>query len=344
MKIAVVGGGIFGCVSAIKLSQSHQVTLFERNSGILHEASGINQYRLHRGYHYPRSPETAIQSRDSYTTFWQEYRDCCIVKNNHSYCISSTASKINSEYYLSFLNELGLYCESDVDNNVQNVDLCIKYCDETLIDIATLKMKLVNQLRVSGVEVRANAPFTKSQIDDFDLVVNCTYSNLNSLLDECEQINYQFELCEKPIIRLGERYKNKSYVILDGDFCCIDPLEYRDEHVMGHVKHAIHHTNVGKFPEIPTQFNDVLNVGLVKNPPITNIERFIQSGKEFFVDFDPIHVGSMFTIRTVLPNKHETDERPTYITKHNDKLYSIFSGKIATCVDIASELIKTINL
>ena len=338
MKIAVVGGGIFGCVCAIKLSQSHQVILFERNSGILHEASGINQYRLHRGYHYPRSQDTAIQSKIGFESFFCEYHSCIIGKNNHSYCIASKGSKMSSSYYLDFLDKVELYYDRKKDENVKNVHLCVGYCDEMLLEITSFKMELVKQLRENNVEVRTNTAFTKSQIDDFDLVVNCTYSNLNSLLGKSEQIDYQFELCEKPVIRLGDRYKNKSYVILDGEFCCIDPLEYRDEHVMGHVKHAIHHTNVGKFPEIPTQFNDVLNVGLVKNPPITNIERFIQSGKEFFVDFDPIHVGSMFTIRTVLPNKHETDERPTYITKHNDKLYSIFSGKIATCVDIANEL------
>lgn len=341
MKIAVVGGGIFGCVSAIKLSQSHQVTLFERNSGILHEASGINQYRLHRGYHYPRSPETAIQSIRGFNRFVREYTNCCIRKNTHAYCIATNGSQISALDYLDFLESVDLNYLWLTDYLTRNVDLYVE-CEETLIDITSFKMELVKQLRENGVEVRTSTAFTKSQIDDFDLVVNCTYSNLNSLLDESEQIDYQFELCEKPVIRLGNRYKNKSYVILDGEFCCIDPLEYTDTHVMGHVKHAIHHTNVGKFPEIPSQFKNVLNMGLVKNPPITNIERFIQSGKEFFIDFDPVHVGSMFTIRTVLPNKHDTDERPTYITKHNDKLYSIFSGKIATCVDIANELVKLV--
>lgn len=343
MKIAIVGGGIFGCVGAIKLSQFHQVTLFERNSGILHEASGINQYRLHRGYHYPRSPETVEQSLRAFRKFDREYHDCTIIKNEHRYCIATNDSKVSREEYLDFLRSNRLYYEIDYSNCVNNCQLIVNNCDEYLIDIASFKMKLVKQLRESGVEVKTSTTFEKSQIDDFDLVVNCTYSNLNSLLDESEQIDYQFEICEKPIVRLGEKYKNKSYVILDGDFCCIDPLEYRDEHVMGHVKHAIYHTNVGKFPEIPEQFKPLLNIGRIKNPPITNFGRFVQSGKEFFIDFDPVHVGSMFTIRTVLPNKHETDERPTYITKHNGKLYSIFSGKIVTCVAIANELCQMLK-
>ena len=69
MKIGIVGGGIFGVAIAAKLGKHFQVDLFEKNNDILQSASGINQYRLHRGYHYPRSMETAISSKRSLTSF-----------------------------------------------------------------------------------------------------------------------------------------------------------------------------------------------------------------------------------------------------------------------------------
>ena len=60
-RVAVVGGGIFGCTTAWKLAKNgYEVDLFEKNDDIITQASSINQYRLHRGYHYPRSKETAI--------------------------------------------------------------------------------------------------------------------------------------------------------------------------------------------------------------------------------------------------------------------------------------------
>ena len=58
MKIAIIGGGIFGVTAAIILGSKHNVELFEKNDDILKSASGSNQFRVHRGYHYPRSPET----------------------------------------------------------------------------------------------------------------------------------------------------------------------------------------------------------------------------------------------------------------------------------------------
>ena len=46
-----------------------EVELFEKNSDILKAASGSNQYRVHRGYHYPRSKDTVIGIINSEQSF-----------------------------------------------------------------------------------------------------------------------------------------------------------------------------------------------------------------------------------------------------------------------------------
>ena len=48
MKVAVIGGGIFGITAAFTLSQNNEVDLFEKNGDLLLAASGSNQYRVHR--------------------------------------------------------------------------------------------------------------------------------------------------------------------------------------------------------------------------------------------------------------------------------------------------------
>ena len=161
------------------------------------------------------------------------------------------------------------------------------------------------------------------------------------MLPDDEQRDYQFELCEKPVIKLPEQYKNKSVVIMDGPFMCIDPLGDTDYHVMGNVVHAIHHSNTSKFPMVPSYMKKMINKGIVKNPTCTNIDKFKKAIKLFFKDVGSIkHIGSMFTFRTVLPNREFDDARPTVYKFEKDNLITIFSGKIGTCVDTAENIIE----
>ena len=51
------------------LANENHVELFEKNNDILKAASGSNQYRVHRGYHYPRSKETVLEIMKSENSF-----------------------------------------------------------------------------------------------------------------------------------------------------------------------------------------------------------------------------------------------------------------------------------
>ena len=50
----------------------------------------------------------------------------------------------------------------------------------------------------------------------------------------------------------------------------------------------------------------------------------------------------MYTIRTVLPYKDDTDERPTTVTKQGNNIV-LFSGKIGNCVEAANRIEEIIN-
>ena len=344
-KVAVVGGGIFGCTTAWKLAENgYEVKLFEKNDDIISQASNINQYRLHRGYHYPRSKETAIQSQWGETSFIKEYGDAIVNGNvEHYYCIAKEDSKVTAQQYKDFLNDMNLfYEEKSVDFIYKNVVDLVVEVKEFLFDPIKLKDICWDKLYDNNVDVVTNMEFKNS--DNYDYVINSTYANLNQILPEEKQKDYQFELCEKPVIKLPEQYKNKSVVIMDGPFMCIDPLGDTGLHVMGNVVHAIHSTNIGKSPKYNAKFDDLLNKGIVENPVITNIDKFIESAKLFFKDIDKgKHIGSMFTIRTVLPNKDKDDARPTLVEKTTNKIFNIFSGKIGTCVNAADEILEVVK-
>lgn len=328
---------------AIRLAQNNlSVDLFERNGGILQEASGINQYRLHRGHHYPRSKDTVSSIIKAEPAFRKEYSEAVIDDVEHYYCIAKQKSLITAKEYLDFCREYDLEVEAIdcevVDKN--GVDLCVRV-KESLIDINKLRDTCSARIKKYGVRLLLNTEATENKLKDYDFVVIATYANQNFLFKNNTgiQTDYQYELCEKPVVRLPHFFDKKSIVIMDGPFMCIDPLGDTGLFVLGNVVHAIHQTNIGKYPLIDNQFKNILNKGIIRNPEITNFQKFIQSGVEFFPELKKAeHVGSMFTIRTVLPNQDKTDARPTIVSSIDHRTIAIFSGKIANCVSAADEV------
>lgn len=347
MKIAIIGGGIFGVTTAIRLSRNHDVDLFEQNSDILQSASGINQYRLHRGYHYPRSTDTAISAKNSELFFKNEYSGSIVDDIDHFYCIANENSLTNKDQYLNFCNAVDLsFEETKLDLLNQNkIDLCVKVV-ETLFDPFLLKDICWKKIQENNINMHMGKPVYLNDLDSYDYVIVATYAGFNQTLNNFSdlQMNCQFELCEKPVVKLPNSFNQKSIVIMDGPFMCVDPLGKTGNFVLGNVVHAIHHSNVGKIPVIPEEFRNLLNNGIIRNPPITNFNSFVESGSSFIPDLNRAeYLGSMFTVRTVLPNLDNTDARPTIVRKLKNNVISIFSGKIGNCIQAADEVEKIIE-
>ncbi|MEK7117606.1 MAG: FAD-dependent oxidoreductase [Patescibacteria group bacterium] len=348
MRIAIVGAGIFGGTVAIKLAEAgFTVDLFEKESDILQAASGINQYRLHRGYHYPRSKETALSSKRAEESFRRDYGEAVIDQHEHYYCIAKEKSRVSGADFLKFCYDCELEHEKAELPHVKNhlIDFTVRG-KEAVIDPNKLRQIAREKILKNKINLLLNQVFGHNQIDDYDAVINCAYANLNSIFENLPEAkrNYQFELCEKMVLRLPEKFKNKSIVVLDGPFFCIDPYSDTGFHVMGNVVHAIHATNVGHFPHIPEEFRPLMNRGIVKNPQITNVAKLLESAAYFMPEIRKAeHVGSMYTIRTVLPDVDHTDERPTLVTRVNDKIINVFSGKIGNCVEAAEEVLNLVK-
>jgi hypothetical protein len=341
-KVLVVGGGIFGTTAATMLATAgFNVTLHEELNGLLKCASGINQFRLHKGYHYPRSKQTAKECLTGLKTFKRKYESSVVNGNiEHYYAIADKESLTSPQEYLKFLVELNL--EFDVVTPIKNTSLTLKV-EEELFDSEMLRVQSIQKMRGVGVDVVLKHKTTKKDIEaqTFDYVIIATYSKLNSLLKSKRK--YQFEVCEKPVVKLPDTYRNKSIVILDGPFMCLDP--FKDEyHLLGHVDHAIHSRNVGNLPKVDKTIKTYLNKGIIRNPKVTKIKDFIEAGTKFFDGFDKLeHIGSMYTVRTVLADREYDDARPTIVKHEGQGIYTLFSGKVDTCVDAANILIKKLK-
>jgi hypothetical protein len=347
MKIAVIGAGIFGITTAIKLARQHDVSIFERNSDILKGASDVNQCRIHRGYHYPRSPKTTLQVLNSEVEFLEEFSDAVINGTENYYCISKSDSYITSDDYINFCKKHNLeFSKINLDIvDTNSVDLCVKV-KEKLFDYEKLKKNCWQKLNASGVKVLLNTKADKEVFEKFDFVVIATYADINSLLNNYKekQHNYQFEICEKIFLELPQEFHNKSIVIMDGPFLSIDPVGTKNYFIIGDVVNTVHSRNVGKFPKIDEKFLPLLDKGLIKNPPFTKLDLFLDSGSRFFPKFNEAkYVGSSFSIKTVLPEANSTDDRPTLVERIDENIITIFSGKISTCMDAANQVEKLIK-
>src|SRR3989338_7039484 len=106
--VAVLGGGFYGCCIAILLARQHSnVTLIEKEGGLLQKASSINQARVHGGYHYPRSFMTATRSLINYSRFIHDFRDAIADNIEHIYAIAKYGSKINTKQFYNLFKKIG---------------------------------------------------------------------------------------------------------------------------------------------------------------------------------------------------------------------------------------------
>lgn len=319
--------------------------LFEKNADLLMAASQTNQYRLHRGYHYPRSIETAVSCRDDESSFRSEYAEAVLDRFEHFFAISRDNSLTSASQYLDFLELIDLEYRLTTPSFLKNetLDVCIR-AKESLFDHNILRKLVWHKLNNNDVVIHLGREALPSDLEDFDFIVIATYAALNDFLPQDKQQSYQFEVCEKLVLNLPHQLSGKSVVIMDGGFMCINPMGTSGLSVMGHVVHAIHHRNVGLAPEIPEHLKPYLNSGIVLDPQVTKAGLFLESAKTYFQGIEDVkHVGSMFVVRTVLPGADDTDARPTVVKKVSDRIVTVFSGKIGTCVHAADEVVSLIE-
>lgn len=348
-RIAVIGGGIFGITAAVVLGNNgYKVELFEKERDILMRASGINQYRVHRGYHYPRSSDTIQSCLHGIPGFMKMYGSTTDHDHSeHYYCIAKEGSAVTVPECQGVFSDHGLPYDLISPSCVDPMSISGSFLvHEKLYDPVAMKSLCERLLDSADVRCHFNNAVTPLRLTTFDCVVTATYANTNDMLIEhpSSQQEYQYELCEKLILKLPSKYHNHSVVIFDGRFMCIDPFGTTGYHCMGNVVHAVHQTHIGKHFKISGKYIPFVNRGVVQFPPYSNRELFMTSASKFFPEIEESeYIGSMFTVRTVIPYHESDDARPTYVRTITPKLITIFSGKIPTCVDAANMVLRRIN-
>jgi len=352
-NVAIVGCGIFGAVTALRLSElGMKVDVFESNAGPLSGASYNNQNRLHLGFHYPRDHETAKQCIRGFEDFCKEFGESVLSNFQNMYFISSENSLVSPDKYLKFCDSLGLsYSEleiSEINPKIQNVDLGIT-CDEVVYDCEILRKLIINKLDKSNVSLNFNSKVTDlKHIDDgylmtinnnqekyFDAVINCSYADVNRLTEKLgyEIQNRQYEYTVVPIIKWN--FPPVGITVMDGPFMTVLPFGKTGNFLLYHVKHAVVETIVG--PNMPLTWIDY------ESRPSDYLEALFEKMRKecsYFVPelMNSNCIGFLQGPRVVLANRDIDDSRRSMVEQHESGYITVFAGKIDHCTWVADEV------
>jgi len=347
VKIAIIGGGLFGTSASFILSNAGlDVTCFEARDDILLEASKINHNRIHLGYHYLRSKETAQQSIDGLVSFLFYYGEAMICHFPNYYAIASEGSHTSPEGFVKFCESLGISWQNAAPErkymNPDRISASFKV-PEPIFDYPTLKKLVWSHLSNSKVDLRLNTPclnieetpsgkFLISQPDgaeEFDAVVNASYRNygkINSFLGPdvtptiYEDVIIPVFTSPNPPIGL---------TIMDGPFCSVMPYGNKpNQFLLYHVKNSV-------IRRSSTTFASNTDAAVFCAPEKTAI--YEDAGRYYpFLTDEATHMRTLQTIRA----KHDnpSDARITDIRQHRPYFFSVLSGKMTTCISSALQI------
>ncbi len=349
MKIAIIGSGFFGSSLALILSKSHKIDLYENKNEIMCGASKANQFRFHSGYHYPRSQKT-VKEINKYKKIFTNYFGLKIFNQTQNYySIAKKNSKVSVNQYIKFLKKNDLYFKKYRNSKFFSNKISSSFrVKEKILNYFNIKEIIKKKITKMNINLKLNRQLKKKNLKDYDKVIICTYSNNNKILKSFGINNlkkYKYELVEKIIISLPQKYKNKSFVVLDGNFVCVDPYLGTKYHLLSDVKCSKLEIINSKIPNFKHKNKKFLNKGIIKNKSLSNFENFKKNSSRYlpFIK-NAKYIGSYYVVRMLKTNVENTDERVNAINVINNKLITVLSGKWNTCVGLAQEIKKLLDL
>ena len=286
----------------------------------MQRASKANHNRLHLGYHYPRSKETAEQSLEGLISFLTNYKDAIVSHFPNYYMIAKDNSHVTAKEYIKFCDDIKIdYTHETPDESLINknlIDLSIN-TDEVVFDYDILK-SLVKEF-VKDVDIRFNTVFD-GNIDDCDYLINTTYANVNKVNKLLGVPELKLKLQDVVIPYFKMEAKPFGITIMDGPFCSVMPKGNRpNELLLYSVKHSL--MKNGKL-DIDTIYEESEKY----MPFLKNVER----------------LGYWRTERALPINDNDERLSEIFTYQNHPKVINVLSGKVSTCHKLGQEIKKMI--
>jgi hypothetical protein len=331
-KVAVAGAGIYGATIAIRLAEAgHSVTLFDP-LGILRAASAINQFRIHSGYHYPRSPETIRETLEARAEFTAAFAAAIIRTSKHFYAIPKAGSQTSPDLFEQVMARHQVFFKPCQPSwmNFDFIDRCYQV-DEQIYDPDILRSTI--EARIAALEIPfLQREFTSEMRGDYDFVIRACYG-MGPSRGLFKIAKYQ--VAEKILIHLPAQLRGISLVVIDGPFTAFDPYGSSGQAQFGSAKHTNHWTTNDPFAPVPEPYAALLNALQFAPFAATRFEAMRQdSALAVPGSRDAQYLGSRFTMRVVENNPAE-DRRTLLIEESAPGELHVFSGKVVSAVKAA---------
>ncbi|MBI4440749.1 FAD-binding oxidoreductase [Candidatus Woesearchaeota archaeon] len=359
VKAVVIGGGVHGLLSSLALAREGvQVSLLEKETGVMMGTSIATQYRAHLGYHYPRSPETVAECFEGLEFFKGRYPEALFYPEENYYLLAKEGSKTSYPQYKKFCENVGLpYDEKEPAKtfwNKENIDGFFRV-PEPVYNPKILKRLLEREVSELGIDVHTGSRVVgfekanryciissdgrsgKNRQHPADVIVNATYACTNNILTilglERDMTRYFLQHTEVVIARSKD--KIPALTVMDGPFISLLPIMGEQEtglYVVYDVVHSVLDRKDGYFMDDTKRSQ-------------TNWDKMVEHGKEYFPFFGDLeYVQSLYGTRPI-PVSVVGDARHTRIKAHQDApgIYSLFEGKFISAPLMAQRLVEKIK-
>lgn len=331
-SVAVAGAGIYGATIAIRLAEAgHHVTLFDP-LGILRAASAINQFRIHSGYHYPRSPETIQETLEARAEFTEAFVSAIIHSSKHFYAIPKEGSQTSPDLFEQVMARHEVFFKpcKPAWMNFEFIDRCYEV-DEQIYDPDILRSSVERQIAALKIPF-LQREFTSEMRGEYDFVIRACYG-MGPSRGLFKIAKYQ--VAEKILIELPAQLRGISLVVIDGPFTAFDPYGSSGKAQFGSAKHTNHWTTTDPLAPVPEPYAALMNA--LEFAPFAGT-RFEAMRKDSALAVpaskDAQYLGSRFTMRVVENNPAE-DRRTLLIQESAPGELHVFSGKVVSAVKAA---------
>lgn len=354
-RIAIIGAGIFGVTCALELSKLGEISLFERHSDIFTEASHVNQWRHHSGFHYPISYEVVLEIQRAKVDF-ESYYGGAIRRDIPSYfCTSRFAKEIPAERYLSACQcaNLNFKIEQAPEKALdpRMVSICLKtdegvYDFDVLKDIANKKLQSDRNISLYLESAVVNGSIEKNgdkllkinknghlRTESFDYVVNATYANWHVMSKWFDFPINPIRLERVELLLLRVPLDQMCITLIDAPFHSLVGTGKENLFLLAHRDHSVI-KRVVSTDGMPVEWGRCRSN---RKNILRDAIRYMPILKKAKV------VESWFVTKAISAYERDFYARPTIVIHQGFGCWSVLGGKIITCVTNAKEITSQIQ-